>query len=386
MNIYCGNNAHHPPLINGEKRLGTRNECLQKGIRIGNSMPVDPYFTLPYSPIDKTKKYCGPSSNLPAGYDRFGGLHECYSCGVGVGKRQKVSKVSKKSRKRKSASKRKSAKKSRKSYKIQPKRKSARKQKSASYKRKFARKEELINIVKTQFSSFTIEELEEEDDLSESYIMFETQCSNGKLIIFTIYRSNIMKINLLQKCDDEKGGSILNKLITIGKKAHVTHIELEDDSHLDCDIPLAAYYILKYGMSWYNKFGFVSENDKQHRIENERIRNLPLEHFIHEIVDATNKDFNRRWDKRVQYVRKTAPEELDEFIALKPPDVDVLSTITEWYQWYPESKRYHSVKDMIKNMIINLNDCKHPRTQFFKKMLEYTDLIISYDVNLTLTL
>ncbi len=114
MNIYCGNNAQHPPLINGQKKLGTRNECLLKGIRIGNSLPVDPYFTLAYSPIDKTKKYCGPLANLPAGYDRFGGLHECYSCGVGVGKRQKASKKSRKRKSAKKSRKRKSAKKSRK--------------------------------------------------------------------------------------------------------------------------------------------------------------------------------------------------------------------------------------------------------------------------------
>ena len=397
MNIYCGNNAQHPPLINGQKTLGTRNECLLKGIRIGNSLPVDPYFTLPYTPIDKTKKYCGSLPNLPAGYDRFGGLHECYSCGVGVGKRQKASrksvKKSAKSRKsvKKSAKSRKSVKKNTKSrksvnrrYKMQPTQKITTKN---NYKMQPSRKAELIKIVETQFSKFKVEEFDDEDDPSDSYISFEIECSTGKTIIFTIYSSNVMKINLLRKCLDENGGTVLNKLITIGKQSRVSRIELEDDSHLDCDIPLAAYYILKYGMSWYNKFGFVSENDAKDRIENERIRNLSVEHFIHEIVDAENKDFNRRsWDKRVQYVRKTNPENLDAFIASKPPDVNARSTITEWYRLYPESKRYHSVKDVIKNMAINLNDCKDPRTNFFKEMLAYTDLLIAYDVNLVLTL
>lgn len=138
MNIYCGNNAHHPPLVNGQKTLGTRNECLLKGISIGNSLPVDPYFTLPYAPIDKTKKYCGPLANLPAGYDRFGGLHECYNCGVGVGKRQKASKKSAKSRKsiksRKSV--KKSIKKSVKSRKSR-KRKSVKSRKSVKKSRRY---------------------------------------------------------------------------------------------------------------------------------------------------------------------------------------------------------------------------------------------------------
>jgi hypothetical protein len=88
--IYCGNNAHHPGLINGTKALGTRYSCLQKGKNNGLNQPVDPNFLLPYQPIDTTRKYCGKSDILPIGYDRFGGLYECYLSGVGVGKRLKA--------------------------------------------------------------------------------------------------------------------------------------------------------------------------------------------------------------------------------------------------------------------------------------------------------
>lgn len=88
--IYCGNNARHPDLVNGNKVLGTRYSCLQKGKNNGLNQPVDPNFLLPYQPIDTTKKYCGNKSSLPLGYDRFGGLYECYLSGVGVGKRQKA--------------------------------------------------------------------------------------------------------------------------------------------------------------------------------------------------------------------------------------------------------------------------------------------------------
>ncbi len=90
MNIYCGNNANHPELLNGTKILGTRYSCLQKGKLNGYSQPVDPNFLLPYQPIDTTKKYCGNSVNLPVGYDRFGGLYECYLKGMGVGKKLKA--------------------------------------------------------------------------------------------------------------------------------------------------------------------------------------------------------------------------------------------------------------------------------------------------------
>ena len=119
--IYCGNNGAHPHLRSGKKIVGTRYQCLQKGLNNGKNMPIDPTFLLPYRPIIKDKKYCGTKNNLPPGYDRFGGLHECYQMGVGVGKRE-TAKKSKSKRK----SKRKSVRKSKRKIKRKSKRKSKR--------------------------------------------------------------------------------------------------------------------------------------------------------------------------------------------------------------------------------------------------------------------
>jgi hypothetical protein len=88
--IYCGNNANHNALVNGQVRLGTRFECLQKGKQIGLAQPVDPSFAQPYQPIDPLRKYCGNQANIPNGYNRFGTLHECMLTGIGVGKRIKA--------------------------------------------------------------------------------------------------------------------------------------------------------------------------------------------------------------------------------------------------------------------------------------------------------
>ena len=101
MNIYCGNNANHPDLVNGRRSLGTRHQCLRKGIQNGESMPLDPSFLLPYQPINPEKKYCGDLASLPDGYDRMGGLYECYLSGVGVGKKKTAMKSKKKSKKSK---------------------------------------------------------------------------------------------------------------------------------------------------------------------------------------------------------------------------------------------------------------------------------------------
>ena len=102
--IYCGNNSSHPSISSGKKKIGTRETCLRKGIKVGIAQPVDPAYLSKYTPIDKTKKYCGEESNLPSGYDRFGNLYECFSTGIGVGKRIKAKRTTRKSRSRKSRS------------------------------------------------------------------------------------------------------------------------------------------------------------------------------------------------------------------------------------------------------------------------------------------
>lgn len=97
--IYCGNNSLHPDLEDGSRRLGSRAECFRKGLKNGLALPVDELFTKPYEPINKEKKYCGDDEKMPYGFDRMGGLHECYLKGVGTGKRKKAMKSRKSVRK-----------------------------------------------------------------------------------------------------------------------------------------------------------------------------------------------------------------------------------------------------------------------------------------------
>lgn len=90
--MYCGNNKNNKELKNGSKVLGTRNQCLRKGVGIGMDMPYDPEYAYEYIPIDNFKIYCGDSKKLPSGYDRLGNQSQCLSKGVGIGKKIKANK------------------------------------------------------------------------------------------------------------------------------------------------------------------------------------------------------------------------------------------------------------------------------------------------------
>jgi hypothetical protein len=88
--IYCGNNALHPDLLNGTKIMGTKYQCLKKGIGSGLNAPFDADYALPYQPIDDRKIYCGNQNLLPPGYDRMGNAPQCLQKGVGIGKVQRA--------------------------------------------------------------------------------------------------------------------------------------------------------------------------------------------------------------------------------------------------------------------------------------------------------
>lgn len=88
--MYCGTNALDRDVINGTKQLGTRYQCLKRGIGQGLSMEPDDKYLGDYQPLDDTKKYCGNLNLLPVGYDRFGTIHECHTTGIGAGRKLKA--------------------------------------------------------------------------------------------------------------------------------------------------------------------------------------------------------------------------------------------------------------------------------------------------------
>jgi hypothetical protein len=86
--LYCGNNARDEGLRNGSKVLGTRYQCLKKGVGRGLNEPIFSYSD-EYEPIEQVKVFCGNGTILPRDKDRFGTRDECLRKGFGVGQKQK---------------------------------------------------------------------------------------------------------------------------------------------------------------------------------------------------------------------------------------------------------------------------------------------------------
>jgi hypothetical protein len=85
--IYCGEYDHVPDEYN---RLGTRKECLQKGIGVGLYMTTKEREKIKKTIASreghpKPKIYCGDKEPMPVGYLRNGNRMECLRRGVGIG-------------------------------------------------------------------------------------------------------------------------------------------------------------------------------------------------------------------------------------------------------------------------------------------------------------
>lgn len=67
--------------------------------------------------------------------------------------------------------------------------------------------------------------------------------------------------------------------------------EEDEEDTIYYSYSLAHFSILRTGISWYNKFGFVSEDHDENVAHNYTKRNMPLQDFIKEANSFINVDY-----------------------------------------------------------------------------------------------
>ena len=90
MPIYCGNNRQNSKLISGELDIGTRSQCLKKGVGVGLNQPIDPDYLDNYEPLYVDNFFCGDNEDDAPNNYRIGTLAQCLQKGVSIGKLQKA--------------------------------------------------------------------------------------------------------------------------------------------------------------------------------------------------------------------------------------------------------------------------------------------------------
>jgi hypothetical protein len=82
--VYCGNNRIHAE--NKKLHIGTRYQCLRKGIAVGKNSEISNDYEEKYAPIEEILFFCGNGDAAPPEYDRLGTRSECFSKGFGRGR------------------------------------------------------------------------------------------------------------------------------------------------------------------------------------------------------------------------------------------------------------------------------------------------------------
>jgi len=133
-------------------------------------------------------------------------------------------------------------------------------------------------------------------------------------IYFKIYDDHI-HIELLNRCGDITGTTLLNKIFYLAKKLpQIKYIQLEDKSYiLKCNekISLATIKILTIGQSWYNEHGYKSKYFERELESNKKIINKKYRDFKIEIKQLLITSYNEEYlkniklnDKRLEIIKK----------------------------------------------------------------------------------
>jgi len=240
----------------------------------------------------------------------------------------------------------------------------------------------------------------------------------------------------LRRCSLLSGPEILHILEKIAKKFNLSEIHLNDASHISIisltnkiySISLANMYILSEGISWYNKYGYISKSFNEEKDYNKRIMETPLSEFMKLILlnqkmnlnisnsffDLVKNQFNRNnltifLLKRKNSIKKIIKEKYGINNRKDITDAILLESIKIYYKYdekieeinsihrkfiaYINSLNLHNyiknsskISDIInnfrkklKNKNIRFDDSE---IEFIQYILDHFNHILKYDPNL----
>ena len=262
--------------------------------------------------------------------------------------------------------------------------------------------------------------------------IFEEHC-----IWFSINKLEKKLYNIfLNRCSLLSGPEILDILEKIAKKFNLSEIHLIDASHISIisltnkiySISLTNMYILSEGISWYNKYGYISKSFNEEKDYNKIIMELPLSEFMKLILinqkmnlnisnsffDIVKNEFNRNnlkifLLKRKNSIKKIIKEKYGINNRKDITDAILLESIKIYYKYdekieeinsihrkfiaYINSLNLHNyiknsskISDIInnfrkklKNKNIRFDDSE---IEFIEYILQRTNNILKYDANL----
>ena len=158
-------------------------------------------------------------------------------------------------------------------------------------------------------------------ELDNDYIYIESNsvwcCS-----FYIIDEENALFLDFLFRCNGNTGSIILNKIIEYGK--YLKKIKLEDDSSIKIGnkkFSLSLLSILCTGSSWFNKFGFESDQFEEEEANNARFLEMNLSNFLDLCIENRLKYYFEKLNKDIELEEKSnaafSKNDLDKLLRKK---------------------------------------------------------------------
>jgi len=230
--------------------------------------------------------------------------------------------------------------------------------------------EKIIEIIQTIFPNI----------VKEGYI-YKTTC------VELYIKDTFMNVAKINKCDQIAGNETIKNIIKLGHllKEHigVTQINLTDTSLIyldgDCPINMSIYFILATGQSWYNRFGFKSNEFDTEFQHNSIIRSWTIKEYCKIGLLRSNK---LKLDLNVN-ISSQKKDKIMEQITIKS-DLYAREYEQEFFKEFPEldpSASIGSIFSYIKKNNILFN-CVDTKNILLVKLINANFYLLEYEEDL----
>ena len=135
---------------------------------------------------------------------------------------------------------------------------------------------------------------------SPSAIYIRIPCEEGQILL-TLKSGQELSLSQLYKCSGRTGTEMLRTIVQLAKDLRLKAVTLIDASSIyvpskeynryTCMLPLAPLSILITGQSWYQRQGFMAPSDDDDNKHNERIRQVPFQRTIQDVIEEWKEAF-----------------------------------------------------------------------------------------------
>ena len=223
---------------------------------------------------------------------------------------------------------------------------------------------------------------EEEYDIDDSHNYIYITSNSDWCCSFYIEDENVLFLDFLFKCNGNTGSTILNKIIGYGKylknEGIIEKIKLEDDSHIKIGnkkFSLSLLSILRTGSSWYNNFGFISDQSEEEKANNARFLGMNLSNFLDLCIENKLKYYFEKLNKDILNLESNV-----EFLAFRKKELEKLLKKRSKRNSLPRNnfiENFRLKKITKKDDFIRIFEDKQVQTLFTEiknKLIDYTKL------------